>query len=236
MHAEYPALYYKTSVTIAWLVVFPLLFILPFVLAGIYIEMPDWMLLLEIMIGMAISILGMLYFYKRWITAECTIVSEDIGFTIRLSKKYPFYSQSFFVALENIKNISGNTDANGNQPFIQVSCFDELGSFTLSPTKQNKTHTDDWDLWQDLDLKVKRFNSGLEHPKKIKQTGFYQGTWAKIIATAFLLLFIISIVIKIVDNESIDWIKIVAFGGMGFYFILNVVVAMRKELKKNKSI
>lgn len=210
------------------LIIVPILCIIPFVLAGIFIPMPDWLIMMCSFAGVVLGIFTMLRVVGRNVNAACHVYVQSSGLSIETTQNVYLYPVKMNIPWVELRNASCNLDSNGNKIFIQLKCSSYPRNCILSPELDEVVSEESWPLWVAIQQKIDEVNQ-TETRQKIQQKGFYVGTWAMILAISVLGMGVFAAVLSLMGEDGFEWYKIGFLLFAGSVFLLNVILARKKK-------
>lgn len=189
---------------LVFLIIFPLVGITLLVLPILtFITLEGWMLLAWIGAGFGIMIWLILKLINTTVKRTCILQLTDDGMNITLKNKSIFYPTYFHTPWKSVKNISMDSDANGD--FIHIKSFTSPKNYFLIRTENSN---ENWELFGLMDEKRKLYNS--ENAIQIGNRSFYNSTWFKAIIILLVCAAVLFTVLKATGYaKELSWWSIV---------------------------
>lgn len=187
-----------------FLFLFPLVGITLVVLPVLtFLTLEGWMLLAWIGAGFGIMIWLILKLLNATIKRPCILQLTNDGINITLKRKSIVYPTHFHTPWKTVKNISMNSDANGD--FIHITSSTSPKNYFLLRTESSNAFGE---LFELIDEKRNQYNS--KNANQIGNRSFYKGTWIKVIIVLLAGTAVLFTVLKATGYaKELSWWSIV---------------------------
>jgi hypothetical protein len=231
----YTLLYSKIWKQVVAMVAIPPLIIVPFILIlSEYQTLSDAIVFLLIGVAMVIMILLTLYvvFKQAMVKADIKIVGE--GLQIIFKRKTVFnWQKERFIPFSDFVFLSDDIDMNNGREFFTLKVKGETGKIILiAPKKAPEGEIENFS--SELAAAVEEYNAnhpGLYAP--VKTGSFYTGKFAIILNWLFIIVAVLSTVIKIINPSSVEWYRLAWLYVIAGSWLANFYFVKKKQTQKN---
>jgi hypothetical protein len=203
----YQVVFSRTPMIVFVMVVVPLVIVGAFITPLIVLrDIPDWLVITLIVAGITAAIVVSLLLIKHWVTVPAELQMDESGLRIQLIKRSPIYMRKTYSAPWNgLSNVSSNFNPQQGKRFYLISFRNPAVTVSVEPGEI--TNAERETAFGDVLLGyVASFNSslGTEEPAAvIRQRGFYDAWWARLITALAWLMMITVVVLYCFNPEAI---------------------------------
>lgn len=215
-----------------------ILVVVPLVVVGLFVSviltygdgMPDWLLIVVIMIALGISIFATLKLISKYNSVPSSITLNDWGIQITLEKRSLFFTRKVYSsAWTDIKAFSSTYSDQKNTRFYKVGLSDPLINIYIDDTEfvpDSETET----MFSTYVLeKVNEHNRHVDTKAKIDTKNFYQSNWAKNLTYFVWVILAVLIVLGVFYSDVIEWWRIAQFAAFSGVWLVAYYANNRKK-------
>lgn len=195
------------------LIVIPLLWTIPlFVAIALMPDMPEWMILLLVVILLG-AIITTLRLLNNRLTVPCEVTMNDERLEVKLLRHSFLYTITHYEAeWNNIENVSSNIDTQNNKRFYQVRFRKPAKTISLSPDDIIESADEETEFGKILLSYVNKFNNiSTAAALKIHSKGFYDSWWAKLLTFFAWTMTALIVIAAFTKHSGINTWKVIGF-------------------------
>ncbi len=200
-------------------------------------NIPDWLLILSILLVIGFSVLLVLFIIKKWLMIKINVEVNDGYFSYRMQKNSPLYSHNEIrVSWEQVINF--NAGEINTSSFAVFKIAEPHLRFSLSPLSVKENDKDVfYEFVADVEEKIAAYNAIAteKHLHVITHKSIFESTGARIGALVFLIaLVVITLLFAFAGTSTgYNWLRLAWLWIAGTPYFLAVYSYRKKGAKKN---
>jgi hypothetical protein len=193
-------------------------------------DIPDWLLISLILLGIGGSTLLVLKLIKEFNAVPAIITLNDWGIKIELEKRSIFFPRNVYTSpWTNIRAFSSTYSDQKQTCFYKVGFNDPNIDIYIDDTETVQDSILETDFSTYVLERINEVNKHSLPSTKIDTKNFYQSNWARNLTYLVWVVLVVLVVLGVFYKEIIEWWRIVQFASFSAVWLVAYYANNRKK-------